>query len=282
MIIIGKNSIQLEYFDMDEHINVIVNHKDITLIRNLGHEVQIEPGVTVYDLFVHMGKEIENIDIAFDSQLGGYNFIDFYREAVSEPRKGNDEILDHAVFYHDCSLEDGELLHDIGFIGMGISIYKETERKLIPYSLEYSTIRDYSYLPLVIDTKFVIYEDEMNDIDMEKDLNEEEPAKPRRILFESVKPMTLYDILSAILLEVAYYGTPDMRERAFNEIQDDLFEIVVPTEHNISAILDNIDIETKISNLDKELKDAVVLENYELCARIRNKINELKKQNKPA
>lgn len=261
MVIIGKDTLTLEYFEDGQKMTLEIDHEVNGITKYMDHIVYIEDDVTIKDIFMHMGKDINTIDIVFDASLGGHNFIDFLEEAMLEPVP--DELLKFAVFEHTCTMESDELLHEIRFVVIG---NHPEEEKLVPYSVELSAINAFAGLVVKIDTLFSINKYEtINDEIVE--LN----------LFEAHKPMTLYEILSALLFEVSYYGNPDMRQEAFEEMKTQvLARIADDDDVELSAVIISANKEEDIKSLEIQLEKSILAEDYETSATLRDKINDLK------
>jgi len=264
MIIITKDLIYLEYFEDKKKMSLEIDHEVNRITTYMDHIVHIEDGVTVKDIFAHLGKDVEAIDLVFDASLGGYNFDEFLKEAMLKPVK--DDLLAYAVFEHKCNVDTDELEHEIRFAVMG----KHPENDvMVPYSVELSAINSYADLKVKIDTKFSITKIEViNDESIE--LN----------LFESIKSMTLYEVISALLFEVSYYGTPTMRKKVFDEMKAQVISRLESGEldSEISASIITAAKEDDIKELEIELEKSIFDENYETSASLRDKINDLKRK----
>lgn len=260
MIIIGKDSLVLEYFEDGEKMVLEIDHEVNNITKYMDHIVHIEDGVTVRDIFEHLGKDMDTIDMVFDASLGGHNFSDFYDEAMLEPAP--DDLLKVAIFEHNCNMESDELLHEIRFVVIGTH---PEEDKSVPYSVELSPINTFSGLEVKISTVFSISKFEtINDEIIE--LN----------LFEAHKPMTLYEILSALLFEVSYYGNPEMREVAFDEMKAQVLARMESEGIEMSGTMLAANKEEDIKTLESQLQKSVLAEDYETSASLRDKINDLK------
>ena len=260
MVIIGKDTLTLEYFEDGQKMTLEIDHEVNSITKYMDHIVYIEDGVTIKDIFVHMGKDIDTIDIVFDASLGGHNFSDFLDEAMLDPVP--DDLLQFAVFEHACNMESDELLHEIRFVVIG---NHPEEDKMVPYSVELSAINAFTELVVKVDTLFSINKYEtINDEIVE--LN----------LFEAHKPMTLYEILSALLFEVSYYGNPEMRQIAFEEMKSQVLARLSDDDTELSGIIISANKEEDIKSLEIQLEKSILDEDYETSAALRDKINDLK------
>lgn len=260
MIIIGKDTMTLEYFEDGEKKTLEIDHDVNCITKYMDHIVYIEDGVTIKDIFVHMGNDIDTIDVVFDASLGGHNFADFLAEALLDPVP--DDLLQFAVFEHACNMESDELLHEIRFVVIG---NHPEEEKMVPYSVELSAINAFAELVVKIDTLFSISKFET--------INGE-PVELK--LFEAHKPMTLYEVLSSLLFEVSYYGNPEMRQIAFDEMKAQVLARMVEDNTELPGTIIVAAKDEDIKSLEKQLEKSIVDEDYETSASLRDKINDLK------
>jgi len=259
MVIIAKDSISLEYFDNGKKMSVEIDHDVNSITKYMDHIVHIEEDVTVRDLFKHLGRGMDLIDIVFDASLGGYSFSDFFDEAMLDPEP--DELLKYAVFEHKCNMDADELIHEVRFTVIGNHPSEDLE---VPYSVELSPINAYTNLVIRIDTSFSINKVEVIN-DEEVEIN----------LFDACKPMTLFEILSSILFEVSYYGTPDMRKAVFDDMKAQVLARMEVDGADVSAAMIAASKEDDIKDLEKLLEKSINEEDYETSASLRDKINDL-------
>lgn len=259
MLVIDKDAIHLEYFEDGNQVVVEIDHDQNTLTRYLNHTVYIEHGVTIRDLFLHLGQEAANMDIVFDAQMDGYSFIDFYEEAMEESI--TDSQLRNVTFYHHVDYVNGEVLGDVRVVVMGE--HPKSDKVMIPYTMEYTSIKSYSHLPIVMDCTYRIIEE----------VTDEDELKVR-MLFDGTKPMTAYELIGALLAEASYFGTPEMRSEVSKEVIDEIYQ---GAEVNDAYELEAIDPKVAIRRLEEELEEAVGREDYETSAEIRDKIKDLKR-----
>ena len=264
MVIISKESVSLEYFEDGKKMTVDIDHEVNSITKYMDHIVHIEEDVTVKDLFMHMSHGADLIDIVFDASLGGYSFSDFYEESILDPEP--DELLKYAVFEHKCNMDADELIHEIRFTVIGNHPEEDLE---VPYSVELSPINAYSNLIVKIDSLFSISKIEnINEEDVE--LN----------LFESHKPMTLYEIISALLFEVSYYGNPVMRKEAFDDMKAQVIARMEADDTDLSATIIAATKGDDLRELEKQLEKSINDEDYETSASLRDKINDLKRKDR--
>ena len=255
MLVISKDAVTLEYFEGEELQKVVIDHENNTLTKYMDHAVAITEGVTVRDLFKHISKERDLINTVFDSSLGGYE-LDLYLAELDIPNK-DDNILRYAIFEHKAEIVDDHLISDIRFSAVGI--HPEDPDIDVSYTLELSGINMYADLPVVIDNSYIVW-DTVSDEDGEEEVS----------MLDCQKSMTLYDIISALLYEVSYHGTPEMRKLILEEVKKHILS------DDADGSLLTMGVEEMIKDLEKQLEKSLQEEDYETSASIRDKIKELK------
>lgn len=255
MIVIGKKSIHYEYYDSGLKVMVNILSSDVSIVRYMDDFVFLEEGVTVGDIFDILAAYEEDIDFAFDSSLGGYPFALYLNEI--EEKLVPDENLVFAEFVHETSLGDNLVINPrFGAVGLD-----PDNKNMIPYSVELCPIASYKHLEVRLNTALRIFKKEEGD---EED----------KILLETMKMFTLYDIIHALLYEVSYHGTPTIRKTIMDELTDAVFsnKNAVPSGSEVIVKKDE-----EISKLKAELEESVKDEDYERSAKIRDKIAMLDK-----
>jgi hypothetical protein len=255
MLVISKDVVTLEYFEDNELQRVVIDHENNNLTKYMDHAVAIVDGVTVRDLFNHIAKEKDLINTVFDCSLGGYE-LDLYLAELDIPTK-DDNILKYAVFEHKAELVDDHLITDVRFSAVGS--HPEDPEIDVSYTLELSPINMYADLPVVIDDTYIVWTT-VNDGEGEEEVS----------MLDCQKSMTLYDIIGALLYEISYHGTPEMRKSILDEVKKHIL-----SEDNDSSLL-TMGVEDMIKDLETQLEISIQEEDYETSANIRDKIKELK------
>ena len=85
------------------------------------------------------------------------------------------------------------------------------------------------------------------------------------VILEINKPMTVYEVVSALLFEISYYGNMDSRSAIMEEYTEEIIRLIEEGDHDIAV-------------LEQELDKSINAEDYETSAKIRDKINDLKRK----
>lgn len=262
MIVISKDRIYHEYFKGGMKVMVDIAQTNASIVRYLTEIVHVEADVTVEDVLRHLIDYQEDITFAMESSLGGYNLQPFLDELIKDvPRE--DHLL-YAEFCHEANVIDGTVVYAPRFGAMGKDIAGGTDMEL-PYTVELASISAYKHLTIVLNRSY-----ELTKID------EVDGKQIDTVLFTGQKEFTLYELLHALLFEISYYGTPDMRAGTLREVianiggdQGDFNMSVAQMEHLKTE---------EISRLETELEESVKNEDYEKSAEIRDKIAQLKRE----
>ena len=257
MIFISKDSITFRYIEVDELGNeteraVDVLTSSLGIVSYLAFPTVIEEGVTVKRILEFLAENEEATDYVFDSSLGGHPFKDFMGELNFESLAST-------------NIVSMEICHDVDEINSEtMTLFETTRLRGIgadgkKFSVEFSPISSYMNIPIKLNRNFNIkisdeYGSEVQTIQMNKDF-------------------TLQSIIHAILFEISYYGTYEMRQSTLDEVlkNNEFLDIEEVTEE---APLDPDDIKS----LEKDLMKQIEKEDYEAAARLRDRIRQIKEK----
>lgn len=252
MIHISKEGVLFKFLEIDDDDNQVEREIDVLkgglgLVSYLSFLVTLEEGVTVEDIMKILARTPETTDYVFDSCLGGYSFLDFVNEmevTVEKPTALVRMEVCHEV--KDISVEDNHMYSTPRMRGLNASDEH--------FSVEFSELASYMKLPLSLNHEYIIRQ-----VD---DFGEEISC----VSFN--KGFTLFEMIHAILYEISYYGSPDMRQEAFIQLlEDNAEEIAGDTED--------------LDSLQEDLQKLVAVEDYEAAARVRDRIRQMNEKTKP-
>jgi len=183
-----------------------------SLLPFLIQNIEIEDGVTFEDFFNHIMKEHDKYSEAFASHLGHAHLSDWVEEwNLPFTDKLNDTYAEEMTYLSirwRTYIFEKELAEGVEFGGEG-RIKEKGKWRNIGFALELTPINNFKNYPLKLDTKFEIYSDSI---------------KPKK-LFSSTKIFTVYDVVSAILYEISWFGSPSRREDKLKELQNQILKI---------------------------------------------------------
>lgn len=261
MIVISKDRIYHEYFKGGMKVMVDIAQTNASLVRYLTEVVHVESDVTVEDVLRHLIDYQEDISFAMESSLGGYMLQPFLDEIIKDVPK-EDHLL-YAEFCHEANVIDGTLVYAPRFGAIGKDIAGNTDNEL-PYTVELAAIGSYKHLTIVLNRDYEVTK-----------IDEVDGKQIDTVLFTGQKEFTLYELLHALLFEISYYGTPDMRAGTLQEV---ITNIGGGDNFNMSlAQVEHLKTE-EIGRLEAELEESVKNEDYEKSAEIRDRIAQLKRE----
>ncbi len=177
------------------------------LIPYLNNVVALSDDFTLGDLFRWIEKEKTYFDMLFDSQLGHYDlqlYIDDMKRSVEN--KKEEEEIEYLEVSRGAERWDFNNSIDIflGFHGIG----KKDEHGITSYAVEFTPLNELKDLPLKINNHFELGETVT-------------PPQGRAYYKKHVEgdvDITLYELISAVLDEISFCGTPEMRDGKLKEI----------------------------------------------------------------
>ena len=212
--------------ECDEYVRKEVDR----LCPYLNETVELSEDFTFGDLFNLIEREVDVFDVIFSSHLGHHSlqlWIDEIKHIV--PKMENE--IDYLEIYRcgeywgkDC---DGDIELSVGFSGVG---KKEDDPS---YGVGFTPLHDLKYLPLRLNDDFEI----------------SEVKAPLRIILFLVRLLkkigiplgkwdnpfnhtyikgktkfSVYELISAILYEISFYGDPVERDELLVKIEEDVEE----------------------------------------------------------
>jgi len=191
-------------------------HDEITeevndLIPFLNDEVEIDGIFTLRNLFNIIVKNRDLYEKMFASHLGHFP-LHLYLEDMnkkSSVKKGMDiDTLELKWRYELCHA--GERDKTIGnYFDIFISFHgiEKDKDDIVPFSIEFHSLNELKDIPINIDNITLVYD---------KTYSQDVP------IFVGKKYFTVYDLLGAVFYEISFNGSPELRDKRWNEIKKDL------------------------------------------------------------
>ena len=223
---IKKDAIWAEIFDFPnkEHINKPIK----SIFRHLNDIATIDKGVTFGDILKHLSKEKEDVNKFFSSNMGNFDFNLFLKELGNKPKeKTNIKTLVLKRHFDTPLRKNHEMYSFVNIYGVtGKDITKRSNTYAIDM-LELSALKD---IPIALNYNIEIYDNGI---------------KSPKVLLKAKTQFTLYEIISCILYEISFYGSPKDRDL----FKDDLIKRIDDINFE-----DGIDSKEVMKNLKKKLK----------------------------
>jgi hypothetical protein len=230
-----------EYFHDYNESEVV---KDIT--RFFGSKVRVEDGVTFGDIFRIVLDNHKVFQLVFDSDLGFHDLTNWQEEFNAEPDKINDDLkwVEVSSYGEYCVKDNGEneLSIALEFVGMGKPgeediAYGTPPDQMIGYSFSFTPINQLKHLPFKINNEFKIYK-----LNLDRKKDEKPDLTP---VVHGEKSITLYEMFSAILDDISFFGHPEARDLQGQELQQSYEDVksgkakTIPIEE----LFDNLDLD---------------------------------------
>lgn len=192
----------------------------------LNKPLYIDDGVTFEDFFKWVMKDHEIASVIFQSDLGGYDLGDWIDEwRLEDPMKDDeddDQEIDYLAVYWGVernkfnSRNRSELDEAPGFHGVGRTrspdAYGDNDWHDTNFSFSFTPLNEMKHYLFKLNDEYNIIDGDIKAKNVMKDDD--------WYLFKSYKSFTVYDVISAILDDISFYGAPAERQ----ETADDLLE----------------------------------------------------------
>ena len=237
MIILTKDKIVYTNHynpECDEYVKKEVDR----LYLYLNETVELSEDFTFGDLFKHIEREVDVFDVIFSSHLGHHS-LQLWADEIKKPGPEKDDEIDYLEICRygeywgkDC---DDNIELSIGFSGVG---KKEDDPS---YALGFTPLNKLKHLPLRLNEDFEI---------------SEVKVPPRIILFlvrllkkigiplgkwdnpfnhtyiKGKTKFSVYELISAILYEISFYGDPEGRDGKMDELENMFDDIPHPERYD--------------------------------------------------
>lgn len=226
----GKAYHKFWYYDEEKDFGEYKEKEIVSLIDFLSQKIKVEEGVTFEQFFDLIMNESEIMSKVFVSQLGHYH-LSLWKEEWEKPAERKEyehQIMDRLQVGWSVERWRSHKIHDkqfdfkdhieeyIDFSGHG-SWYDEYAHNLGNekwagewvdggISISFTPLYQLKKYPFEINTKWTLW-----DWGIKPDVKD-------KVIVESKKEMTVYDVIGAILFELTFYGNPDQRDETIKEI----------------------------------------------------------------
>jgi hypothetical protein len=251
--------------------------------------VSIDEDVTVEDLMNVLMQYEEQVDVLFMGHTRGFKLKPFFDNMNEEAPEGVgitdlDFIefhweTDYTVYDKEVDGEDaGSNFHcGVGFSGIDDSVKENTTEKSRYYSMSLSPLNRWKELPMKINNEFIIEQFEKNS---------ETGVYERKVIMDSERDMTLYELIGGFLHEISWHGYPEDKEEVVSSLNESIEAVESGEAELIPWEKVQIDMKTEqIEELKKEKEQLIAEERYEevkeiddAISNIESKIEELERE----
>lgn len=199
-----------------------------SVFNMMNDHVEIDSDVTFGDFFKFLIAEKDLVQKIFSASLCGVPFELLIDDFKKKPKKFTGEIK-YLELYWSAELGDNELNIETDLHGIP---KKRKNKDFVPIALDFVPLNELITCQLVLNKNFEITN---NNTIKQKDIS----------LFKAIREFTLYEIIHAVLNELTWYGTPEMRDKKGKAILQDIKKIrtvddLIETDIFIRSLRENI------------------------------------------
>ncbi len=225
-----------------EHQDSAQQIKVYSFLPYLNEVIEIEDDVIFKDFFDHIMRQKGKYSSIFTSHLGHYKLNKWEEEwnRISENSFDGDDYKMTAVgiCWHGESWNyegEDEITISPEFHGTGID--KESGKEM-GLSVEFTPINELKQYPFKLDTQLNVYS-------LQKD---------SKILLSGKKYFTVYEVISTVLFEISFSGSPEQRNDKINDIKQISEDIKSGKTKTIPMKEFFVNLRDKIDNEGEQLK----------------------------
>jgi len=240
MIKLTKNKINYSN-DFNPECGKYIEKEVKFLLPHLNETVELSDDFTLGDLFSYIEKEKDIFDIVFSSHLGHYSLQSFVDE-IKKPLEVNLKILlngpedeiDYLEIQRCGEYWDGDIELYIDFHGIN-------GKEDIGYAIEFTPLNELKHLPLRLNEDFSVTEDKIPSrivMYLARLLRKIGILRSWHPFFhicvKGKTNFTVYELISSVLYEISFVGSPEERNVRWLEFEKDIEEmknLIVRIDH---------------------------------------------------
>ena len=179
-----------------------------SIFRILTKSVDFHKDLTVYGLFKALKPFSKEINLAFASQLGGFDFDLYITEAEKKSTKdGHGDYIDYCEVHWNV---DYSKIKKYEAFYLWPDFHGCKKRQKMGYGLDFSPITTYKDKPIILN--------ETLDIGLVHIVNKKTTRTP---ILNTKKHFTFFEAIGGFLNDISFYGPPKTRDEKGKEIMDD-------------------------------------------------------------
>ena len=172
------------------------------IFKKMNDDVEIADGVTFGSFFNLLIKEKKLIDLVFGASLCSVPFVSLIQDFKKKHDLLDDGIQYLEIFWYAENNEDELSAYPCIHL---IEINKENEKT--SFGLDFLPLSELKEYPLKLNKDFEIFA-------------YDKPLVSNSIILKTTKKYTFYEIVHAILYELTFYGTPEMRDNTGKSLSE--------------------------------------------------------------
>lgn len=206
--------------ECDKYVKREVDH----LYLYLNERVVLSDDFTLEDLFHHLYRDGETFDLIFSSCLGHHSLQPWFDE-INRPGPKKDDEIDYLEIHRWAEYWDW------GDIDLSIGVSGISKKSDIPYGIGFTPLNEIKHLPLRLNEDFEIGEVKippsaiMYPIRLLKKIGVPLGKLGKwsgsfyRTFVKGKVEFTVYELITAVLYEISWYGDPTKRDEKMCELE---------------------------------------------------------------
>jgi len=224
---------KLEYTNSNNTIDTL---PPTELLKFLSSNVELDDNFTFGHLIDMLYQQKDIINHIFAHSLGFFDFEVFYQDFLKEvsPDEADDHQSEYLEVYHVPDLWKYEINDPFDFhpyFGFHLIKEKDEDGENIPYGIAFTSLSTLKDHKLRINTKVDFFF---------HDTTVEPPHKYVPTHVAKLDGIRLFDLIDAILHEISWHGSPDMRDGTIKRLEDIQYDFEENKDNMKSYTLDEV------------------------------------------
>jgi len=234
--------------------------------------VEFGEDLTLEGLFNTLEPFVDILNDDFSADTRKWPLKPFFDSIKNDPKEKTEikevkfEWINECISYVDrkTGKQKSTLYNSLQMCGVGMNSKNEPEH----YSLGFISLNDIKYAKL-----HAIKECSIEQYDSD--------TRERKIILEYEKDITLRELISTLLYEITFYGSPENMKQE----EDHLKEMLKKSDEEFAQMIEENSFEKstviedfQIEMLKDELQEALDEENFEWAKRVKEKIEQIQKE----
>jgi len=202
------------------------------IFRKMNDVVEISADVTFGDFFKFLIKEKELTNLIFGASLYGVPFDLLIKDFKKKNKQIDADVHFLEIYWYVDYDEDG-LLIETDFHGIGKWNSNDDPNYIGAIGLDFTQINELKDYQLKLNENLEIRNNNL---------------KSENLILKTTKQFTLFEIIHAVLYEITWYGTPEMRDKKGKNILKEVENIKKKkrkTFNSVQEMIDNLNNKTK-------------------------------------
>jgi len=199
------------------------------LLPYLDEIVELSDNFTLADLFFYIEREKDLFDVIFTSHLGHYP-LQLFIDEIKKPLVEKDWVknISYLELRRYGEYFEGDIEIAINFCGVD-------EKTDDGYAIEFTPLNEIKHLPLKLNktfriakwrifSKWVVYP--LGWVRKIFNISLERWNPYERVYVSGITYFTLYELISTVLSEISFYGSPEERDKEWSRVENNITKVL--------------------------------------------------------